>query len=116
MENWTARAAFCAGTLTASTPAPSASRFTIPGLVADPTSTDLYAIQGAFIPSASPSAQRLLRLRRTAPDQYDVEVIAERFGKLSACGLAITSDGQRLVVTDKGNRVMLVLKRRDKKG
>ena len=85
------------------------------GLAADPFSTDLYAIQGASIPTTSPAAQRLVRLRLTAPDHYEVEVVAERFGRLSICGVSLSMDGKRMIVTDKGNRVILVLGRRDRK-
>ena len=82
------------------------------GLAADPLSTDLYAIQGASVPTASPSAQRLVRLRLTAPDQYAVELVAERFGRLSTCGVALSMDGKRMILTDTGNRVIIVLQRR----
>jgi serine/threonine protein kinase len=82
------------------------------GIVADPTSTDLYAIQGGFIPSVSIAIQRVLRLRLTKPDHYAVEVIADRFGKMGICGIGISADGQRLIVTDKGNGVILVLKKK----
>jgi serine/threonine protein kinase len=82
------------------------------GLAADPTSTDLYVIEGAGLPTANLKLQRLLRLRLTAQDQYDVEVIAHSFGKLRFCGVGISQDGQRLIVTDTGNRVVIVLKRK----
>lgn len=82
------------------------------GLAADPLSADLYAVQGWFIPSVSHSIQRVLRLRPTAPDHYAVEVIADRFGRLGACGIAFSADGKRLVLTDRGHRVIVVLKRK----
>lgn len=82
------------------------------GLAADPLSADLYAIQGGLMPSSSKALQRVLRLRPTAPDQFSVSVIAERFGRLSLCGIAFSSDGKQLAITDIGNRVIVVLRRR----
>jgi hypothetical protein len=81
-------------------------------LVADPSSGDLYAAQGWLISTKSPVAQRVLRLRPLAKDVYDVQVVAERFGKLGACSLGMSPDGQRLVITDEGNGVVVVLKRK----
>jgi serine/threonine protein kinase len=85
------------------------------GIAADPLSTDLYVIEGALIASTAPKLQRLLRLSRTGPDAYTVQAMATHFGKLSACGIGFSADGKRLVLTDRGNRVMVVLKKRDKK-
>lgn len=81
------------------------------GIAADPLGNDLYVIEGALIPSASMSVQRVSRLKLTTPDHYDVEVIAERFGKFSLGGIAFSSDGQRMVLTDNGNRAIVILKR-----
>jgi hypothetical protein len=83
------------------------------GIAADPLSTDLYVIEGALFPSASPGLQRLLRLRLTKPDTYAVEIIAERFGKLSPNGLAFSADGKRMVITDRGNRAIVLLRRKE---
>jgi serine/threonine protein kinase len=82
------------------------------GLAADPLSEDLYAIQGSFIPSVSLTIQRVVRLRHTGPDRYDVELIADRFGRLAPCGIAFSADGKRLAITDGLNRVVIVLKRK----
>lgn len=82
------------------------------GLAADPLSTDLYAVQGWFIPSVSTAIQRVLRLRSVAPDRYAVEIIADRFGRLGPCGIAFSADGKRLVLTDRGHRVIVVLRRK----
>jgi hypothetical protein len=82
------------------------------GLAADPLSEDLYAIQGSFIPSVSRTIQRVVRLRPTGPDRYDVEIIADRFGRLAPCGIAFSFDGQRLAITDAANRAVIVLKRK----
>lgn len=81
------------------------------GLAADPLSGDLYAIQGALIPSASIAVQRLLRLCPDGPDRYRVEIAADRFGKLGTGGLAFSPDGQQLIITDVGNRAIVVLRR-----
>jgi hypothetical protein len=83
------------------------------GIAADPLSADLYIIEGALITSASPKVQRLLRLTRTGPEAYAVKEVATHFGKLSACGIGFSADGRRLVLTDRGNRVIVVLRRRD---
>jgi hypothetical protein len=84
------------------------------GLAADPLSTDLYAIQGALLPSASIAFQRVLRLRLVAPDEYEITPVADRFGKFSPCGIAFSADGQRLVLTDQGNRVIVGLRKRSR--
>jgi serine/threonine protein kinase len=81
------------------------------GIAADPTSTDLYIVQGGFVPSVSRSIQRVVRLRLTAPDRYSVELLADRFGKVGKCGIAVSPDGRRIIVADYGNRCMVVLKR-----
>jgi hypothetical protein len=82
------------------------------GLAADPLSTDLYAIDGALLPTRSGQVQRLLRLRLTSHDHYHVEVIANHFGKIGVGGLSISSDGQRLLLVDVGHRVVACLRRR----
>jgi serine/threonine protein kinase len=82
------------------------------GIAADPTSTDLYIVQGGFVPSVSRSIQRVVRLRLTAPDHYTVELLADRFGKVGKCGIAVSPDGRRIIVADYGNRCMVVLKRK----
>jgi hypothetical protein len=81
------------------------------GIAADPLSTDLYAIQGALLPTASIAFQRVLRLRLVAPDEYEVSPVADRFGKFSPCGIAFHSDGSRMLITDAGNRVIVGLRR-----
>jgi tRNA A-37 threonylcarbamoyl transferase component Bud32 len=81
------------------------------GIAADPLSTDLYAIQGALLPSASIGFQRVLRLRLVAPDEYVVTPVADRFGKFSVCGIAFSPDGQHLLITDTGNRAVVGLRR-----
>jgi hypothetical protein len=83
------------------------------GIAADPLSTDLYIIEGALIASTAPKLQRLLRLTRTGLDAYAVQVVATHFGKLSACGIGFSADGKRLVITDRGNRVIVVLKKKN---
>ena len=37
--------------------------------------------------------------------------IEDRFGKFSVCGIAFSPDGQRLLITDTGNRVIVGLRR-----
>ena len=81
------------------------------GLAADPFSTDLFVAEGATQSANEPASQRLLRLRRLGPDRYDVEVVARNFGRLAPNGLAFAPDGRRLVLTDTGNRVIVILKR-----
>lgn len=81
------------------------------GLAADPQSTDLYAIQGALLPSASIAFQRVLRLRLVAADEYEITPVADRFGKFSPCGIAFNADGTKLLITDAGNRVIVGLRR-----
>ena len=81
------------------------------GIAADPLSTDLYIIEGAAVPSGNPILQRLLRLRPAGPDAYAVEPLADRFGRLGLFGVQVTADGRRLVITDSGNRAIIVLKR-----
>ncbi len=81
------------------------------GIAADPFSTDLYVAEGAMLPASQPAAQRLLRLRQVGPDRYEVRIVARNFGRLGLDGLAFTPDGRRLVLTDSGHRVIVVLKR-----
>ena len=85
------------------------------GLAADPLSTDLYAIQGALLPSASIAFQRVLRLRLVAADEYEITPVADRFGKFSPCGIAFSEDGTHLLITDRGNRVIVGLRRKSGK-
>ena len=85
----------------------------VSGLAADPLSDDLYIIQGAAYPTVVPDRQAVRRLRRTGPDRYAVEVFADHFGKLSFSGIAITADGQRMIITDAGNYSLVVLKRKE---
>jgi sugar lactone lactonase YvrE len=40
-----------------------------------------------------------------------VRVLARNFGRVGPNGLAFAADGRRLVLTDSGNRVIVVLKR-----
>lgn len=81
------------------------------GLAADPFSPDLYVVEGAMLLAAQPASQRLLHLRPAGPDRYDARVVAQNFGRVGLNGLAFTPDGKRLVLTDSGNRVIVVLKR-----
>ncbi len=84
------------------------------GLAADPFSSDLFVTEGATQSANQPASQRLLRLRRVGPDRFDGEVAAQNFGRLAPNGLAFTPDGRRLVLTDSGHRVIVVLKRTDR--
>lgn len=81
------------------------------GLAADPFSTDLFVAEGAMQSGIRPADRRLLRLRAVGPDRYDVEVVAQNFGRIAVNGIAFAPDGRRLVLTDTGNRVIVVLKR-----
>ena len=82
-------------------------------IAADPLSADLYVAQGGHIPSSTPYLQQIFRLRPVpgGGDRFQVEVFAERFGKLSPGALAFTADG-RMVITDSGNHAIVVLRRR----
>lgn len=82
------------------------------GLAADPLSSDLYVVQGAASVTPDSKHQRILRLIPTGPDRYHVEVIADRFNKLSYGGVAFSQDGKRMIITDKGSRAMVVLRRK----
>ena len=86
------------------------------GIAADPFSTDLFVAEGAMLSTTRPAAQRLLRLRLAGPDRYEVQVVARNFGRIGPNGLAFAPDGRRLVLTDTGNRVIVVLKRTARKG
>ncbi len=80
-------------------------------LAADPLSTDLYALQGAQ--SKDPKLQRLVRLKLTQKDIYSVEVLTDRIGGASRCGLCFSADGKKLLVGDTGGKRTFVLQRRD---
>ena len=82
------------------------------GLAADPLSRDLYVVQGATSVTLDSKHQRILRLIPTGPDRYHVEVIADRFNKLSYGGVTFSQDGKRMVITDKGSRAIVVLQRK----
>jgi sugar lactone lactonase YvrE len=81
------------------------------GLTADPVSPDLFVVEGASLPTPQPVSHRLLHLRFVGPDRYEVRVLARNFGRIGPNGLAFAPDGRRLVLTDSGNRVIVVLKR-----
>jgi hypothetical protein len=81
------------------------------GLAADPFSPDVFVAEGATQSANQLAGQRLLRLRRVRPDRIDVAVVAQNFGRIALDGLAFAPDGRRLVLTDTGHRVIVVLKR-----
>jgi DNA-binding beta-propeller fold protein YncE len=81
------------------------------GLAADPLSSDLYIAQGASNITPESTQQRILRLIPTGSDHYHVEVFASGFNKLSDAGIAFSYDGKRMIITDSGNRAIVVLKR-----
>ncbi len=81
------------------------------GLAADPFSADLFVVEGAMLSATQPAAQRLLHLRRVEGDRFEAHVVARNFGRIGLNGIAFTPDGRRLVLTDRGNRLILVLKR-----
>ncbi len=82
------------------------------GIAADPNGPDLYLIEGATGFLKDPANQRLIRLRRAGPDRYEVETVADRFGKFAVCGLGISNDGKQLVLADAGLKVVVVLRKR----
>ncbi len=84
------------------------------GLAADPLSGDLYIIQGGNATSVGSDDQCISRLRPAGasnPDHYLVETFANRLGKSGANGIAFSADGQKMIITDKGNFAIAVLKR-----
>ncbi len=85
------------------------------GLAADPFSPDLFVAEGTTQTANQPAGQRLLCLRRVRPDHFDAEVVAQNFGRFAPNGLAFAPDGQRLVLTDSGHRLIVVLKRTTRK-
>ncbi len=82
------------------------------GLAADPLSSDLYVAEGPASSSLESNHQRIVRLIPTGPDRYRVEVFADRFNKLSDAGIAFSTDGKRMIITDSGNRAIVVLRRK----
>jgi serine/threonine protein kinase len=83
------------------------------GIAADPLSADLFVLDGGSIVQPGVVEQRILRLRPAGPDQYTVETFARKFRGFSFCGIQITPDGQRMVITDERLVAVVVLKRKD---
>ena len=81
------------------------------GLAGDPFSTDLFVVEGAMMPGTQPATQRLIHLRHVEADRYEAHVVARNFGRIGLNGVAFSPDGKRLVITDRGNRLLVVLKR-----
>lgn len=85
--------------------------FSPAGIAADPLSADLFVLDGGNIVQPGVVEQRVLRLRPAGPDRYTVEPFARKFRGFSYCGLQITDDGQRMVITDEKLASVVVLKR-----
>ena len=82
------------------------------GMVADPQSTALFAAEGSSVSGGGPG-QRLLRfVSGEKPDSFTVEVIADRFGQLASGALAISEDGNRILLCDNALARIFVLVRR----
>ncbi len=82
------------------------------GMVADPQSTALFAAEGSSVSGGGPG-QRLLRLvPGDKKDQFTVELIADRFGQLASGALAISEDGNRILLCDNALARIFVLVRR----
>ena len=81
------------------------------GIAADPLSADLFVLDGGTVVQPGAVEQRVLRLRPAGPDRYTVETFARKFRGFGYCGLQITPDGQRMVITDEVLGVAVVLKR-----
>jgi hypothetical protein len=84
------------------------------GIAADPLSEDLYIMTGSASRAIDPATQRVLKLSPRGPDSYRVEVFADRFSTVSDLGIAITPDGQRMILTDQRGNGIVVLKRKNK--
>ncbi len=82
------------------------------GIAADPLSADLYVLCGDENLSRSSDRQTLLRLTPAGPDRYTVTPLVTRLGKADRGGIAFSYDGKRMILTDSGNRVIVVLKRK----
>ncbi len=81
------------------------------GIAADPLSADLYVLCGEESLTTSSDRQSLLRLTPAGPDRYTVTPVVTRLGKADRGGIAFSTDGKRMILTDSGNRVIVVLKR-----
>lgn len=82
------------------------------GMVADPQSSALFAAEGSSVSGGGPG-QRLLRLvPGKEKNSFTVEVIADRFGQLAAGALAISEDGNRILLCDNALRRIFVFVRR----
>lgn len=82
------------------------------GMVADPQSTALFAAEGSSVSGGGPG-QRLLRLvPGDKPNSFTVEVIADRFGQLASGALAISEDGNRILLCDNALARIFVFVRR----
>ena len=81
------------------------------GLAADPLSSDLYVLNGGADLAPGKGDEQILRLRPSGKDRYAVEVFASGFRTVGACGLQITEDGQRMVITDERLAAVMILKR-----
>ncbi len=82
------------------------------GIAADPLSADLYVLCGEESITRSSDRQSLLRLTPAGPDRYTVTPLVTRLGKADRGGIAFSYDGKRMILTDSGNRVIVVLKRK----
>ena len=80
-------------------------------IAADPLSADLYVLCGDENLTQGSDRQSLLRLTPAGPDRYTVSSFITRLGKADRGGIAFSYDGKRMVITDSGNRAIVVLKR-----
>ena len=81
------------------------------GIAADPLSADLYVLDGGSDVAPGASEQQVLRLRPDGANNYKVEVFVTKFMALSYCGIQITADGERMVLTDERLAAAVVLNR-----
>ena len=84
-------------------------------IAADPLTGDLYVMCGYHASSLEPDRRYVQRLMPQGPDRYVAETIVTRLGKVGKGSLAFNNDGQKLIITDEGNRGVVVLQRQDKR-
>ena len=84
-------------------------------IAADPLTGDLYVMCGYHDPSLKPEHRCVQRVVPQGPDRYVAETIVTRLGKVGKGGLAFNGDGQKLIITDVGNRAVVALQRQDKR-
>ncbi len=82
------------------------------GITVDPLSGDLYVICGYDSQVLGTERQSVQRLRSLGNDRYAVETFASRLGRAGLRGISISHDGQRMCITDEGNMIIVVLKRK----